>query len=601
MAAKERGIIRKLSHILFVCLFTAVALVMSLGTLVISSRAHPPQAAVLYVRVDGTDAGNGCTELMMPCATIQHAVDVAAAGAEIWVAEGVYNGVQARQAVTQHVYVSQSVTIRGGYGTTFASPPNPAANPTILDAAGLGRVMVVAEGINVTLVGLHLVNGDAGRLNGGGLVARQATVVIVNTSFLNNRAEFGGGLYGLQAQVTLQHSDFSGNQARLGGGAVRLYGGTAVLENSTFATNTAGLHGGGLYLSAGQATLTNNRVEANDVTDPAQGWGGGLHLSHENAALSGNTFSGNRASTGGGLRLFQSQAVLDANRIMANTATIGGGMSLEASSEATMLNTAFVDNTAALHVLNAAATLRHTTFTRNLEGVAVNDGQVALMNSIIASQTTGIVNVGGAVTLTVTLWDTVVQPAVGVVSETGALTGTAALAADGYHLTAVSAARDNGIDAGVTHDIDGLPRPVGSGFDLGAHEWRDLVVVKTVQPSLAAPGDLVTYTLVLSTPATPGSWVIMTDTLPTAVSFVGPLTYSAGSGGYSMGVLTWTGQIFTDTAVTLRWPAQLNSDLPPGTRVANTAVVQTASGTAPSTTAVVTIPAKQYLPFILRP
>ena len=41
-----------------------------------------------------------------------------------------------------------------------------------------------------------------------------------------------------------------------------------------------------------------------------------------------------------------------------------------------------------------------------------------------------------------------------------------------YHIGAGSAARDRGVDAGVTTDLDGNPRPVGAGCDLGAYEFQ---------------------------------------------------------------------------------------------------------------------------------
>ena len=43
---------------------------------------------------------------------------------------------------------------------------------------------------------------------------------------------------------------------------------------------------------------------------------------------------------------------------------------------------------------------------------------------------------------------------------------------DGYHLTAASAAIDQGVDAGVTTDIDGQVRPMGLAPDLGADEFQ---------------------------------------------------------------------------------------------------------------------------------
>lgn len=44
--------------------------------------------------------------------------------------------------------------------------------------------------------------------------------------------------------------------------------------------------------------------------------------------------------------------------------------------------------------------------------------------------------------------------------------------ADGdFHIGAGSAAIDAGVDAGVTTDIDGDPRPIGPTSDVGADEW----------------------------------------------------------------------------------------------------------------------------------
>jgi hypothetical protein len=50
------------------------------------------------------------------------------------------------------------------------------------------------------------------------------------------------------------------------------------------------------------------------------------------------------------------------------------------------------------------------------------------------------------------------------------VTGDPAIAADGYHLTAGSAAIFAGVDTSVVTDIDGDDRPFGYP-DLGADEW----------------------------------------------------------------------------------------------------------------------------------
>lgn len=72
---------------------------------------------ILYVAPDGDDAGD-CASIAGRCRTLQRAVDVAQACDEIHVAAGVYSGVSARAGLTQTVYISKTVTIRGGYTTT---------------------------------------------------------------------------------------------------------------------------------------------------------------------------------------------------------------------------------------------------------------------------------------------------------------------------------------------------------------------------------------------------------------------------------------------------------------------------------------------------
>jgi hypothetical protein len=86
-------------------------------------------------------------------ADIQPAVDAAPSGSTIKVAAGVYNTLVVRPRadvettgnVTQVVYISKTLIIRGGYTTTngMADPPDPVAHPTILDAGSQGRVIYI--------------------------------------------------------------------------------------------------------------------------------------------------------------------------------------------------------------------------------------------------------------------------------------------------------------------------------------------------------------------------------------------------------------------------------------------------------------------------
>src|SRR5512136_1640269 len=94
----------------------ALGFVLTLAAL--AAVAGPPAqaaSAVRYVASGGKDSGNLCTASTVPCASVQRAVDVAAPGDEIRVAEGTYTGVSARAGSTQTIYLDKSIAIRGGY------------------------------------------------------------------------------------------------------------------------------------------------------------------------------------------------------------------------------------------------------------------------------------------------------------------------------------------------------------------------------------------------------------------------------------------------------------------------------------------------------
>ena len=79
---------------------------------------------------------------------------------------------------------------------------------------------------------------------------------------------------------------------------------------------------------------------------------------------------------------------------------------------------------------------------------------------------------GNTATLNSTLWYSNSTNYDGNVVHTDVYTGDPAFATDGYHLSYGSAAMDQGVNAGVTTDVDGESRPQGDGYDLGADELR---------------------------------------------------------------------------------------------------------------------------------
>ena len=437
-------------------------------------------AGPLYVAATGSDEGNDCTNHANPCASVQHAVDVAKPGDEIRVAAGIFNGVNARPRndvsatglVTQLVYISKTVTIRGGYSSDF-NAWNPMVYSTTLDAQGRGRAIYITGDISPTFEGLHITNGDAANLGGG---------VVLN-------GNVGGGMYAISATVFFRHNQVSNNTAvgpLSGGGGVYMAYGVAMVSDSTIISNTSE-GGGGLALVISDALLRSNQI----ISNTAQLAGGGVGFgSGSHVTIIDTTIISNTAQAGGGIyATYGSLADLTGSIVRGNR-TVGGssfdgggGIWVGASSSITVTNSVVRDNQATqaspgIAIRISDAHLWHTTIAGNVggsgSGIELSGGSAALTNTILVSHTFGIsVTAGSSATLNGILWfdNGANTGGAGAFSITNATTGNPAFAADGFHLTSASAAAiDKGVNAGVTTDIDGEPR-LGHTPDLGADEY----------------------------------------------------------------------------------------------------------------------------------
>jgi CSLREA domain-containing protein len=317
--------------------------------------------------------------------------------------------------------------------------------------------------------------------------------------------------------VTIQHGSLYGD----GGGIANYSGGTVDLTSVTIQHGSARGYGGGIVNYSGTVHLTDSTVRGNRafITEGG-GTGGGIYNGGGGkVTLSNSTVSDNVADLGFG----------------------GGIRTTDADSIVTLRNTVLMENQGgALGVTwGARATLLHTTLARNSgEGVYVAGGTAVFTNTIVADHAVGVrVENGGAVTMTRTLWDGNTTNTSGPVSETGYLDGPAWFAPDGYHLTRYSAALAQGVDAGVTDDVDGQgrPLPAGTAPDLGADEYpynpgEEFVAEKVaflpqwiVQPEPLAgrlqQRYLIRFFYGSPEPSPPDLTVAVTDTLPAELAF----------------------------------------------------------------------------------
>jgi len=425
---------------------------------------------------------------------------------------------------------------------------------------------------------------------GGGLYLVGSDATLSGNTITSNRGSSGhegsgGGVYLYLSPAALTGNTVAGNTGSVDfggtGGGMYLKKSDALVSANQIISNTASTafwgHGGGIYLERSRATVTGNVVRGNvGTTTLGYGFGGGIRLDHSSDTLAGNTIMGNTASrghgSGGGLCIEYGAPTLTGNVIVGNVAAPsaswiegqGGGLYVGQTSAVTLTNNLVADNYSPQEgsglwfdgtaTYPAFGRLRHNTIADNHgcnQGLRARGYTTLVMTDTIVAGHHGssVVAIEAASSQTLvmlegTLWYSNT-------TDTGGpgtiLIGTVNVYGDpafadptvwDYHLTAGSAAIDQGVDAGVTIDIDGQPRPnPDTGIpDLGADEYwpaLGLTVTKTAEDLNGPPlhmGDLIRYDITGTNqpPSVPMTHVRVTDTLPVGVAFV-----SAAPAGYS--------------------------------------------------------------------
>lgn len=116
-----------------------------------------PKTGDRYVATTGSDALNACTDPAAPCATVQHAIDVANPSETVLVAAGTYQ---------ENINVYRSVTLQGGYTADFRGR---APTPTVLDGSGIPLVPGAWDGEGVRFPAVIQDGGYKLYYNGYGL------------------------------------------------------------------------------------------------------------------------------------------------------------------------------------------------------------------------------------------------------------------------------------------------------------------------------------------------------------------------------------------------------------------------------------------------
>jgi hypothetical protein len=314
----------------------------------------------------------------------------------------------------------------------------------------------------ITLEGLTVRRGRF-EYNGSGIYIRNGKVVLRQNQVLNNVAPYGyggGGIYATGSIITLDSNTIQGNTATAGGyGGGISVDGIATLIGNKIQSNAA-YSGGGIYVS-GTAILSDNTIQGNSA-----GSGGGVALMG-NATLNGNTIRGNTGDGG----YVNGTITLSGNIIQGNS---GDGVFVNGGT-VNARNDIITGNGEGVHLSGGNLIARHWTLADNYRYAVVSNGGSAVLTNTIAYHHIMAAFYGPNITADHTLFYRNGAP----VCQNGATCTNDVIgdpkfvnpAAGDYHIGPDSAAIDAGVNANVTDDIDGGPRPVGIGYDIGADEY----------------------------------------------------------------------------------------------------------------------------------
>ena len=450
------------------------------------------------------------------------------------------NGDTINFSLTYPATIVLSTPLTLGPSVTIAGP---GASDLAISGGNSVVVLIVNAGATAAISGLSIENGSS--LLGGGIF-NGGTLTLTNCVVSNNTVgtQLGGGIFNA-GTLTLANTYVSQNAVdppgELGlGGGIYNYLGTLTLVESTVISNSAGLNccaipsaqggsGGGIYNDNGTLILTNSTIENNlaatsgggisnigpniifgpDSSALASGPAGTLSLTASTVynnfcTPSLNGYSGPGDCTGGGGIYNRFGIVSLTNSTVANNASnsisspIGGGGILN---EAGTLSLSFSTLSGNDAYLFGASSLVPSAG----GGISDFQGTLTVKNSILANSTGGNCSVTAPATANsdgYNLSDD--ATCAGFLTQTGDLNSTAAgldpaglqnnggptetiallPSSPAVNAIPVSACTDvNGNP--VTTDQRGVPRPQGSGCDIGAFEYlQSANVVPAVQTFL---------------------------------------------------------------------------------------------------------------------
>lgn len=258
-------------------------------------------ANVRYVAPGGSDSTN-CLSESSPCATIQHAIDVATGESvtisdTIQLKENASGYIEATITIPADKYViiqgssgKQATTVIKGH--IFSNGPQLGINNvTIQNSSSSSNpgLYITGTATHTVFVRNSIFDSNVSTGNGGAIYNGGAQLTVLRSTFSNNSAAAGAAIYNNTGATTII-SQTAVISSTAGGGVRNL--GTFNAVNTTFGNNT----GGGVTNSSGELGLYNVTVANNGGTGVSVA-GGTATL--QNSILALNTTDCSGSATGG--------------------------------------------------------------------------------------------------------------------------------------------------------------------------------------------------------------------------------------------------------------------------------------------------------------
>ncbi len=404
------------------------ALLSMLCIFLVSASANAQ--TVWHVNDDG-DPENGCTSWEDACRELQTALSLAAAGNQIWVAEGTYRpdyDVKVGQHTGNREASFQLINAVGVYGGFNGTEETLEARAGLFDQTILtgdldGNDTPVActeDSPDCDLFGGRCIDGcciiaqdnDENSYHVVTGIGLGTTAILDGFVTTGGNAKDkpphrqGGGMYNIGvSSPTVSNCIFSGNTAIHGGGMYNNSGSNPTVTNCTFSRNAAAPgSGGGMFNKDSRPTLTDCTFSGN----AASADGGGMYnFIFSSPTVTNCTFSGNATGSGGGgmYNFVYSSPTVTNCTFSANTAHRGGGMRNEDSSNPSVTNCTFRENVAnfggGMRNEDSSPTVTTCTFSGNSAnrggGMCNTNGSSPTVSNCMFSENWAAVGGGGLV------------------------------------------------------------------------------------------------------------------------------------------------------------------------------------------------------------